>query len=420
MAKLQRTCSSIKGLSFVGQNQIQRKFTSYLSHQGFLRNQTVDARTNNRDILVTPLITNSQCYKFNSTTSPVKQETNLCEKHSLKVPSRGAGVVVRTPIDASIISSDPGQYQNLDEAFVRLYKSREAKNPASQPSLSIEHRKDDNLSIECAAKNESDIVSDYELNVEIPIVYNIKASAVGNANIHVSEFIETKFVDIETVGGEVKINKLRSENIKIKTHTGNVTCDGALQGNVCIKTNKGNITSNKRFIGPSAELETEDGDIRISSSYSDINKFTTDRGSLNLKNIHNESHITVTENGNVTMQGLDGHTNIFVKKGNLDIQISRLTGDSRIHVVDGNLHLKLSDSHPMNVTIDAKEIMVDDKFGKQGKINPNDKDGLLCFTTSEQPQLSSESLAIRAENGKVSVEIQDWATSIGFKLPSMS
>merc|ERR1712226_1533753 len=182
MAKFQRTCNSIKQLPFAGQHQLQRQFTSYLKNRGLLNNPAVYARSNCRDILVTPPIANKQCHKFDSTTSQVKQATNLCETHSLKVPSRGAGVIVKTPINTSIVSSDPGKYQNLDEAFVRLFTSREVKNQASQPSLFIEHKNDNNLLIECEASNDSDKVTDYELNVEIPIVYNIKASAVGNAN----------------------------------------------------------------------------------------------------------------------------------------------------------------------------------------------------------------------------------------------
>ena len=273
--------------------------------------------------------------------------------------------------------------------------------------------------MECIAKNEADVASDYKLNVEIPIVYNVKAFGLGNASIQVGEFIETKYVDVETVHGDIKTTKLRSENIELQTYSGDITCDGALQGNISIITKKGDIISNKRFIGPIAELETDDGDIKISSSYSDVNKFSTNCGSLNLKNIHNESHINVADTGDVKMQGVDGSTDIFINKGDLDIQISRITGTSKILVVEGNVTLKLSDSNPMNVIIDAKEITIDDKFGKQGVSDTNKENGLARFITSEEPYKSSESLTVCA-NGKVSVEIQDWATSIGFKLPSLS
>ena len=50
----------------------------------------------------------------------------------------------------------------------------------------------------------------------------------------------------------------------------------------------------------------------VASSYSDQAKFSTNKGSMNLRNIHNESYIAVYEEGDVKMQGLDGSTNIFI------------------------------------------------------------------------------------------------------------
>ena len=39
------------------------------------------------------------------------------------------------------------------------------------------------------------------------------------------------------------------------------------------------------------------------------------------RNLHNESYVAVYEKGNVTMQGVDGSTNVFVKEGDVDIQV---------------------------------------------------------------------------------------------------
>ena len=97
-------------------------------------------------------------------------------------------------------------------------------------------------------------------------------------------------------------------------------------------------------MGPNVELETENGDIRgnnaitviykinlimvyktvvqvfiilkfsVASSYSDQAKFSSNKGSMNLRNIHNESYVAIYEEGDVKIQGLDGSTNIFIKK----------------------------------------------------------------------------------------------------------
>ena len=52
----------------------------------------------------------------------------------------------------------------------------------------------------------------------------------------------------------------------------------------------------------------------VASSYSDQAKFSSNKGSMNLRNIHNESYVAIYEEGDVKIQGLDGSTNIFIKK----------------------------------------------------------------------------------------------------------
>ena len=60
--------------------------------------------------------------------------------------------------------------------------------------------------------------------------------------------------------------------------------------------------------------ETECGDIRVASSYCDQAKFCTNRGSMHLRNVHNESYIAIYEQGDLKIHGIDGSTNIFVKQ----------------------------------------------------------------------------------------------------------
>ena len=56
------------------------------------------------------------------------------------------------------------------------------------------------------------------------------------------------------------------------------------------------------------------------------------------------------EQGKVTMQGVDGCTNVFMKKGELDIQISHVGNESRLHVEEGDIKLKIADNQPVKVT----------------------------------------------------------------------
>ena len=383
------------------------------------RKRDVEYR-NPKHVLFTP--SQTQYQSLSSTTSQHKVDNEsyeykkVIDEHSLKVPSFGGSVLTKSNADISIKPADPTQYQNLDQAFVRLLSRVESNN--EQAKLRVEQQ-DHKLIAECKIEDETKS-SDYKLEVEVPIVYNVKVSAAANANVDVHDFMESNFVDIDTEDGNVNCHKsIKTENVIIHTGSGDVICQGALQGEVKIKTKSGNIVSEKRFVGPNAELETDIGTINVASSYSDQAKFSTNRGSMILKNVHNESNVTVHEHGNVQMQGVDGSTQIFINKGDLDIQISRITKDSRIHVLEGNVNLKLSESCRIDSSITAKDVIIDSKLDKLGEVEQNtDKDSTRLASTSE-PQMVHPKLVIIAKKGRVSIEVQDWATSIGFKLPSM-
>ena len=67
-----------------------------------------------------------------------------------------------------------------------------------------------------------------------------------------------------------------------------------------------------------------------------------------MRNIHNESYIACYENGDVKIKGIDGSTNIFVKKGDLEIHVSQIKHESRILVEEGDVILKMIDTHPQS------------------------------------------------------------------------
>ena len=82
-----------------------------------------------------------------------------------------------------------------------------------------------------------------------------------------------------------------------------MVCKGAIQGSVSIVTGEGSVIADKRFMGPTLDITTDQGDIKIASCYSDQSKFSTRWGNMVLRNLHNESYVAVYEQGKVTMQG---------------------------------------------------------------------------------------------------------------------
>jgi len=152
----------------------------------------------------------------------------------------------------------------------------------------------------------------------------------------------------------------------------------------------------------------------VGSCYAESSKFVTNSGSMQLRNVHNESYVAIYEKGNLSMKGADGGLYAFVKEGDADVEVSRITQESRIHVEKGNLHLKLSDKHPLKVNITASGgIIPDTSFQKMGKLEKTD--GKTTFQASIQPDQFSPSLTVIVEDGEVNVESQDWVSSLGLK-----
>jgi len=342
----------------------------------------------------------------------IKKYKEVIKNYSFQVPSFGGKVTASSPVDITVRSADPAHYHNLDQAIVRLLAlEKSSKNPAKLKVLQDGHK----LSVQCDLDKTAS-QSDYKVDVEVPIVHNVKVSAIREASVDVYDFIESNYVDINAEIGNVRTQQIKTENLMIHTDSGDVLCEGTLQGDVKISSNDGNIISSKRFMGPNVELETEGGDIRVASSYSDQAKFSTNKGSMNLRNIHNESYVAIYEEGDVKIQGLDGSTNIFIKKGDLDIHVSRIRHESRIHVEDGDIRLRISDSYPIKLCIDANEVIPDAKCSEHGKVEKKLNGENQHFFAAIEPNKFSPTLVIVAENGSVEIEMQDWATSFGVKL----
>ena len=124
---------------------------------------------------------------------------------------------------------------------------------------------------------------------------------------------------------------------------------------------------------------------------------------MNLRNIRNDSFVAVYEQGDVKIQGIRSSTNIFIKKvscyfarsfdwgiwvvepqnhitknaiptlfsglqGSLNATISRINHESRIHVEDGDIHLKLSDTNPLKLSISANKVLPNTTFSAHGKV----------------------------------------------------
>jgi len=301
----------------------------------------------------------------------------------------------------------------MDKALVKLYSSRkENKNQLTVDCKQEGHK----LTVNGSSEDET-VNKDTSFVVEVPLVHNVNVINSGDGTIDCKDMVESNYCHLTSEDGEITVQKVKTANLIVQSERGDIFCKGAIQGSISIATGEGNVVNDKRFLGPTLDITTDSGNIRVASSYSDQSKFSTNTGSLFLRNVHNESYVAVYEKGNVTMQGVDGSTNVFVKQGDVDIQVSQVKHESRIHVEDGDITLKLSDNYPLKVCVTASEIILDTKFSQYGTINPKEGDDYKHYFGTIQPEKFSPTLQVVSETGRVNVESQDWAASLGFKLP---
>jgi len=333
---------------------------------------------------------------------------------NVHVPSLGGTLSVRTPLDVKVMSLTPHEHPNMDRCIVKVLAPF-----TSAPECDTSVNQDGDM-LKVVSKAESPEKNKGVATViTMPMTHNIDVdtSESTSASIEAENFIESDFCNLTSKAGGITAAGIKSDKISLASVSGDIECSGLVQGDISIKTEGGNVIGNRRFTGPSLNVTTDSGDIRVASSYADQSKFSSNTGSMNLRNLHNENYIAVYEQGDVNAHGIDGSANVFVKKGDVDVHISRLLAESRIHVEKGDIRVRINDAHPLKINIDANDVIPDAKFQAIGTMEARPAGPGKHFACSIQPDKFSPSLVVVAEDGNVILESQDWAASLGLKLP---
>ena len=115
------------------------------------------------------------------------------------------------------------------------------------------------------------------------MVHSVNISAEKDANITVSDFMESEYCQLKSEDGTINASRIKTEAMTMVSKSGDIICSGHIQGTIKIHSISGNVISEQRFMGPSLDVSTETGDIRIASSYADQSKFVTNKGTIQLK-----------------------------------------------------------------------------------------------------------------------------------------
>ena len=291
----------------------------------------------------------------------------------------------------------------------------------------VSSSKSDPFKLDVNVSDEKDVVrvkssssTKASLWAHLPILFSVAAEAEGDSNVTIADVVESEFCTLRTEQGDISATDVKTGAFSAETtHGGDVFLQGHIQGAVTISTAlDGDVVSELRITGPSLDVRTENGDIRVASSYAEEANFSTAHGDVVLRNLHNESNVAVYEKGNVHVQGLDGCTNIFVKDGDVDAHLSRVSSESRIHAENGDIRLRIDEKHPIKIVIDADDVVPDAKFGKLGRVETTDGGDTRRkhFSCAIEPDKFSPTVVVIAENGSVVLECLDWASSLNLKV----
>ncbi|RZB58828.1 protein FAM185A, partial [Asbolus verrucosus] len=201
-------------------------------------------------------------------------------------------------------------------------------------------------------------------------------------NISTGFFNGSKLI-LQSTKGSIFVDKYQGDQIELSTETGNIVLKGAVvAADIKAKVSENGSIRTKRLQGLSAHLSTNQGNISVDASYCDSSTFETKSGILDLQNIHKSNKIIVGK-GNLNLNGLDGELEAELLDACADIQISRVLGDSKIVVEDGDLILRLSEGCQEDTMFEivSKSHVLDQTV----KSIPSKSDGTLYLTpTAEQ------------------------------------
>ncbi|XP_055917145.1 uncharacterized protein LOC129949609 [Eupeodes corollae] len=250
------------------------------------------------------------------------------------------------------------QDSNLLRATIR--GAADSKSDDAQLDVKI-HDKDVEITSKTSStrKDAEQLVCLLEVPIRADILIDTD-SEVSIADMYCEELNVTSSKDINT-------KNVRSTTIDLLSKNGNIQCNGLLLGQkINIKTNENGSIFLDKLQGDSINCQTTDGNIKTNSCYVEASKFTTDNGTLDLKNIHKTTEVCVNQMGDLFMTGVHGNIQIHCNGGgNVNVQLSEIVGDNKIITkTDDNVIINISDQieETSYIEVNSKKFTLDESL----------------------------------------------------------
>lgn len=272
-------------------------------------------------LLRSPLVLANLSRKFHKIALTQPNILNQCTE---KVDSYSK-IKINSQISVKIKPYNVHECQDANLLRATLRGSTETKQSAAQLDVKINGKNVEITSKKSSTDKEGEqVVCLLEVPIRADLLINTD-SEVSISDMYCEELNVVSSKDINT-------KNVRSTTVDLLSKNGNIQCQGLLLGQkMNIKTNsKGSIFLDK-LQGDSINCQTIDGNIKTNSCYVENSKFTTDNGTLELKNIHKTSKVRVNKMGDLFMTGVHGNIQIDCEGGgNVNVQLSEIVGKNKI------------------------------------------------------------------------------------------
>lgn len=219
--------------------------------------------------------------------------------------------------------------------------------------------KGDEKNVEVSARDKLGAKEDTKFVFEVPVKCNLEITA--GKDVSIAEMY-SDYIDVKSQKN-IFTKNLRGTSIELLSQEGDITCDGlTLAQEIKIQTNhRGNIHLDK-IQGDAMTCASSKGTISTNACYAGVSKFTTQTGTLNLKNVHKQATVYVLEEGDINMTGIHGNLLIKANGGNLNLQFSEVMDDTIIMSNDSkHVSINISDLVEENcfIELNSDEIILD-------------------------------------------------------------
>ena len=156
------------------------------------------------------------------------------------------------------------------------------------------------------------------IEIYIPKIFNDNLVVnLRSGNLTANYSMDHKTINLSVSSGNLKINRITSENITVDVSSGNITIDELIGNDLTVRNRSGNININS-----------------LQGKVNAVNQ----SGNIKVNNFVGEGAFDV-RSGNIRVNNFVGEGTFGVRSGNIDLTVNDIVGDLSLSSNSGNVNL---------------------------------------------------------------------------------